>query len=512
MCNIRDFAPLALFERIDRDANGAITSYELNNFLRDHHVYTISESEAFNLVKFFDSDNDNRLSFQDFLQLLLPCEDNLLRSITLDRPHYSRVSRFDSLPCDIESAAVEILQQEVDLARRCDGLRRELEVRFDYSALSAYRSVDKYNDGNINTCNLGAFLRATGHYASERELLAIIRRIDTDGDARLSYAETAEFLRSSGPSASMSASASVSRARSAERGRRSMAASNSSPMRASSPSRVYHSPVRRCTYYYPYCSPVRESPIRCPSPRRSPVRVSYSPSRKPLLHLQDEDQLISGLKEVVNVERELETAKTTLAMKSDFNMYDTFRIFDQNNNGWISAFELRDGFNAMGVYPTHDELELFITRYDKNGDRRLTFSELSEAFLALDAYYASMVNRRHSNDHRRPFYRREDCFYPATVADFRNLCRVHFRTENQSEAVRQRLQRNPYFNVYEAFNSLDLNDSGSISKDEFRRMIESRGFYVSQKEVDQLVDKIDQNKDGRVSFAEFSKELRPKSP
>lgn len=222
--------------------------------------------------------------------------------------------------------------------------------------------------------------------------------------------------------------------------------------------------------------------------------------------------MISGLKEVVNVERELETAKTTLAMKSDFNLYDTFRVFDQNNNGWISAFELRDGFNAMGVYPTQDEMELFVTRYDKNGDRRLTFNELSEAFLTLDAYYSSMVNRRHSNDHRRPFYKREDCFYPATVADFRNLCRVHFRTENASESVRQRLQRNPCFNVYEAFNSLDLNDSGSVSKEEFRRMIESRGFYVTAKEVDQLVDKIDTNKNGRVSFAEFSKEMRPRSP
>ena len=448
---------------------------------------------------------------------MLPCEDNLLRSITLDRPHLRRVSRFECLPHDIESAAVEILQKEVDLARRCDMLRRELEVRFDYSALSAYRSVDKYNDGNINTVNLGSFLRSCGHYASERELLAIIRRVDTDGDARLSYAEFAEFMRSSGPSASMAASATTNRARSAERGRRSLVASSySSPLKASQAANV--SPCRRSYYCYPYTYCVYEtrchSPVvrRC-SPCRSPVkRYDCSPSRKPLLDLCDEDELISGLKEVVNVERELEQAKTSLATKSDFNMYDTFRIFDQNNNGWISSFELRDGFNAMGVYPTHDELELFITRYDKNGDRRITFGELSEAFLTLDHYYSSMVNRRHSNDHRRPFYRREDCFYPATVADFRNLCRVHFRTENASESVRQRLARNPYFNVYEAFNSLDLNDSGSISKEEFRRMIESRGFYVSDKEVNQLVDKIDQNKDGRVSFAEFSKEMRPKSP
>jgi Ca2+-binding EF-hand superfamily protein len=66
--------------------------------------------------------------------------------------------------------------------------------------------------------------------------------------------------------------------------------------------------------------------------------------------------------------------------------------------------------------------------------------------------------------------------------------------------------------VYEAFNSMDMNDSGSISRDEFRRMIQSRGFYVSEKEVEEIVEKMDKNKDGRVSFAEFREEIMPKSP
>ena len=68
-------------------------------------------------------------------------------------------------------------------------------MRYDYSAYAAYRAIDKYNDGVIDTFNLGQFLKVNGHYASERELLAIIRRIDTDGDAKLSYEEFAEFLR-----------------------------------------------------------------------------------------------------------------------------------------------------------------------------------------------------------------------------------------------------------------------------------------------------------------------------
>ena len=78
-------------------------------------------------------------------------------------------------------------------------LKGDLEVRHDYSTYAAYRTIDRYNEGNINTFNLGAFLKNNGYYATEKELLCIIRRMDTDGDAKLSYLEFADFLRSTEP-------------------------------------------------------------------------------------------------------------------------------------------------------------------------------------------------------------------------------------------------------------------------------------------------------------------------
>ena len=51
----------------------------------------------------------------------------------------------------------------------------------------------------------------------------------------------------------------------------------------------------------------------------------------------------------------------------------------------------------IGVYPTSEEVELFITRYDRDQDRRLTFLEFSEAFLPQDPYYANLLNRRREN-------------------------------------------------------------------------------------------------------------------
>jgi len=143
---------------------------------------------------------------------------------------------------------------------------------------------------------------------------------------------------------------------------------------------------------------------------------------------------------------------------------------------------------------------------------RLRFSEFSDSVTPLDAYYATLLNRRTSNDTRGRLYQRDDCFMSQTKLEFKNVWRTHFKIESFSESLRQRLYKRPGFDVYEAFTSCDLNDDGTISKDELRRLIESRGFYVSEKEVSTLVEKIDKDKDGRISLHEFREEFLPKSP
>jgi len=65
LCSIRDFAPHGAFQRLDRDAKNFLTSLDLLTFLRDYSNFTISESETYRLLKFFDSDEDGRLSFQE---------------------------------------------------------------------------------------------------------------------------------------------------------------------------------------------------------------------------------------------------------------------------------------------------------------------------------------------------------------------------------------------------------------------------------------------------------------
>ena len=173
---------------------------------------------------------------------------------------------------------------------------------------------------------------------------------------------------------------------------------------------------------------------------------------------------------------------------------------------------MQDGLRAIGIYTTTDECDLIVSRYDTSGDRRLDMREFEKAFLAKDAYYASNVARRGSN-YRPPIYGRDDVFYnPSTRADFAAMMRTHVRVENESESLRQRLNTKPGYNAYDAFNSLDLNEDGRFSAFEMRRMCESRGYFVTQKECDAVVDKMDSNKDGRISYGEFAEKTRNQSP
>jgi len=45
----------------------------------------------------------------------------------------------------------------------------------------------------------------------------------------------------------------------------------------------------------------------------------------------------------------LENAKIDLALRSDFNLDDAFKVFDVAGRGFVTVFEIEDGLRALGV-------------------------------------------------------------------------------------------------------------------------------------------------------------------
>ena len=69
-----------------------------------------------------------------------------------------------------------------------------MERRPDYTPLSVYRCIDRQNDGKIDKINLDAFFKRNSLYLTEREILSLIRRIDTSADQCITFDELKDFF------------------------------------------------------------------------------------------------------------------------------------------------------------------------------------------------------------------------------------------------------------------------------------------------------------------------------
>lgn len=90
----------------------------------------------------------------------------------------------------------------------------ESNKAFDYN--KAYYSIDDWNYGFIDRRNLKIFLKKHGYLATNEDVIAIIRRMDLDADARLTKQEFIEGIQPEEPySKAMKRQNSHSRKRSA---------------------------------------------------------------------------------------------------------------------------------------------------------------------------------------------------------------------------------------------------------------------------------------------------------
>ena len=121
-----------------------------------------------------------------------------MRATATQRPTYA-CAAYDYLDRDTESSLSQLIMREINFNRKLNILRDRLAVLSDFTPLSAFKAIDDYNDGHLDHFNLKRFLRKNGHLATDEELIAIIRRIDTNADSKLSYNEFAEFVRTHVP-------------------------------------------------------------------------------------------------------------------------------------------------------------------------------------------------------------------------------------------------------------------------------------------------------------------------
>jgi Ca2+-binding EF-hand superfamily protein len=519
------FEPYTAFKRITRLATGSLSVYQVVDFLRENDFHVL-EKDVRNVFRQYSTSTDGRLSYTDFLEVVLPKTNSVLRTIATQRDSYY-VADHEILPYEVELGLAKIFDKEVNLSRKVELLKEDLVSRYDFNLRAAYEAVAECNLGRCDFDAIYSFLSKNGIPVIEKDVLAILRRVDTDRDARCTYSEFCEavlpadaYYRRLGENAApvrpTLRTATPSRARSprvtnsdyydylTESAKKSSLRRSLSVRRSASPTRVEASP-KRTLATSTYMTPTRRS-VASPSRGRSPSRFEVGSPMKG----NEEDHLARALTEQVDHDKELEQAKNKLALQEDFNLFDAFRCFDLTEKGYITRLEFKQGMNDIDIFPSTNEMYLIMKKHNKDDDGLLKYAEFCELLKPKDLSYARILT-----DRRPTYVEREDLgdiFSSYTVELLRKVLNRIIENEFHSEKIRQRLNRRPLFDKYEAFEALDKNANGSISKFEFKELLAEHGFYATQKELETLMNRYDQNEDGKVSYTEFIREITPKSP
>lgn len=128
---------------------------------------------------------------------------------------------------------------------------------------------------------------------------------------------------------------------------------------------------------------------------------------------------------------------------------ESFKLFDINGDGVISAFELRAGMNSLGKEMSMDEAEEVIELLDENGSGTINFSEFK--CVMLD--------------------------------------KLKQGTEEED--------------IKDAFDVFDENKDGLISAKEIQSLFTKLGDAITFEEATDILSGGDLNKDGYIDFEEF---------
>jgi Ca2+-binding EF-hand superfamily protein len=88
--------------------------------------------------------------------------------------------------------------------------------------------------------------------------------------------------------------------------------------------------------------------------------------------------------DIMEVQGDLEKRRKELALRSDFNLNDAFKLFNnvKNNRKGIDCDDLYHTLkNVIGLSLTKDEVFILFYKLDKDGDGFINYTELSNAFI-----------------------------------------------------------------------------------------------------------------------------------
>eukprot|EP00331_Platyophrya_macrostoma_P003972 CAMPEP_0176413816 /NCGR_PEP_ID=MMETSP0127-20121128/4908_1 /TAXON_ID=938130 /ORGANISM="Platyophrya macrostoma, Strain WH" /LENGTH=690 /DNA_ID=CAMNT_0017793637 /DNA_START=31 /DNA_END=2104 /DNA_ORIENTATION=- len=215
---------------------------------------------------------------------------------------------------------------------------------------------------------------------------------------------------------------------------------------------------------------------------------------------QEEHILVKAIQEIIQLDQAIEDLRENLVHQRDFTpllAYHTF--FDQESANSCSMRKLIEVLTAAKAQLSEKDHQLIFQRFDRDQDGNLSEKDFEEVVYPKDRKLAKELASR--------------AIGAELSAETKELVNEFLRqvvaTEKKIEEIRKRLSKRSLFDIEEAFRVLDSNQEGAITEEGFQILLEKYNVNASNKQLENLIQRFDNDFDGKINLNEFYRGLVP---
>ncbi|KRW98251.1 hypothetical protein PPERSA_05595 [Pseudocohnilembus persalinus] len=232
-------------------------------------------------------------------------------------------------------------------------------------------------------------------------------------------------------------------------------------------------------------------------------------NKYPLNKNKNEREVVKNLLHLIQLgDKKVEDLKNALFKQWDFNMIELFKFFDQNQENSINFDQFCEKFTEFGLNHCQKEaMYLVFKKFDKNGNKKLTFGEFATIFLPQQG--SDKIIRKALQDDDKHFQTVPNHIIQLFSTETREICSKLIKkiVENESkfEESRMFIFKQKHYNLKQIFQELDQNQDGYIDQQDLLKFL----TYFSKKEISLLFNRFDQQGVGKINYKNFLAEIHP---
>ena len=212
------------------------------------------------------------------------------------------------------------------------------------------------------------------------------------------------------------------------------------------------------------------------------------------------------LKKLMDVESNIENAKSDLANYPDFNVEDAFKLFDIDNKEYITKKDLKNGLNSLGFNPTDQDVRLLMKRFDLQKRGKINYADFFDMIVSFKPELRNKIENKEFN--QSSLSKSQEAPNEQVINGLKNLFDLIIKSEKEINDMRKSFGT-LRLNLKDIFGLLDKGGKGYFTIEEMVGYLKKNGLFSNNQEANLLFTRLDKTRKGNISFPEIEEEIKP---